>query len=101
MREYKRHAVGRHVGILADVRRTAQGDVGLDFFHAGQFEIADERGVFVVRAAQEFAGNAVVADFHQRFAAGARTARMSSTENSSGTSIMSSNTRSPFLTLVE
>jgi hypothetical protein len=79
----------------------ADGDVGLHFFHAEHFQVAHKAGLPVVHAQQQLAPDARVARLDKRRAPAARTARMSSTVNSSGTSIMSSRMRSPFLSAVE
>ena len=67
----ERHAVAGNVGGLVDVRAATQRDVGLHALHAEHFGVANERGVFVVGAAQDFTRDAAVADLHQRRRAGA------------------------------
>src|SRR5579863_5564666 len=53
------------IGAFAGVGAAAHGDVGLHFFHAEQFDVAQEFGVGFVGAYEHFAGDAGVACFDQ------------------------------------
>ena len=59
----ERHLLAGDVGVLAGVRRAANGDVGLHLLHAREFDVADERGVFLIGVADDFARHAAVAHF--------------------------------------
>ena len=97
----ERHPIAGHVGVLAGVTAAADGDVGLHLLHAIQLEVAHQAGMLAVGRAQHLAVDPRVADFDDRVAPTARAACISSMENSSGTSIMSSSTRSPCFQEVE
>ena len=69
----KRHVIAGDIGVFAGIGAAADGDVGLHLFHAGQFDVAHECGMFFVGVAEEFARDAGMAHFdHRNGAGGAR-----------------------------
>ena len=94
----KLHAVAGTSEFSFMLSAAADGDVGLHLFHAEHLDVADVGGLlFRSCPATARARRACGASRRTACAPAARTARMSSMVNSSGTSIMSSRTRSPFL----
>ena len=55
-----------NIGGFARIEASAHSDVGLNLFHAVQFDVADEFGMFLIRAADQFAPYTSVACIDER-----------------------------------
>ena len=60
------HAVVGHVGHFRNVVAGAEGDVGVHLLHAGEFELAEEFVLALVRATEQFAGDGALVNLHER-----------------------------------